>query len=281
MTEDTAFTERALKLLDAPLDPSRVKAMDDGPQAGIPYLDGEDVVRKANEIFGLGNWGYKAVGRPWRVRDEDKNGKPYTTWFAMVELTVRGGETFSDVGTNTQSGPGGPATEMASKGAVTDGLKRCLKNYGDQFGLVLRDKSMTRRELEEDYRHYAGEQKATGAPGMTDPAPLAAPADDIEQSGQLAKTAPRPNQGPPFGQEEQTNTSPWTNAYLNDLLSSSGLKMADLGRVSGRLSGLTTKNYREAIDGYLADHTGSTLQGLIEEAVIAKASEREPVGATG
>lgn len=163
----TAFTPEVIGKLNAALDPARVAVLvpfEGGPQ--IPYLPGHDVIRTANEIFGYGNWGFNLLSPPWAERGEDGKGKPFTVWMAMGRLDIRGGRAFTDMGSNQQSGLGAPATEMSAKGAVTDALKRCLMHYGDQFGLVLYDKEMSRADLAQQFEDAGGEAlpKATNAP---------------------------------------------------------------------------------------------------------------------
>lgn len=155
------FPDDTIRALSGPLDPNRVAVMTDGPQSGIPYLEAHDVIRTANTIFGFGNWGFELLALPTPHEGLDKNSKPYTVWMAHGRLTVKGGVAFSDLGTNLQSGPGGPATEMASKGAVSDCLKRCLKQYGDQFGLALYDKHMSRADLEAAFAGDSDEPRPT------------------------------------------------------------------------------------------------------------------------
>ena len=165
----TAFKPETLAKLKAPLDPKRVLAIPDGPAKGSPYLPGYDVIETANAIFGYGNWGFELVSPPWAERGEGKDGKPYTVWLAMGRVYIRGGFTFTDLGSNQQSGPGAAAVEMSAKGAVTDSLKRCLMHYGDQFGLVLHDKDTNRAELEREFAEASGETRAPESNGAKPP----------------------------------------------------------------------------------------------------------------
>lgn len=119
--------------------------------AGAPsYIEGHDAIRTANEIFGIGNWSYQVkelvpLGEE-PVERGDRQG--YRAGYrAVVEVEVVGIKsfpvTFSDVGYGDSMEYGGSRItvhELASKEAVTDGLKRALKNFGDQFGLSLYDK---------------------------------------------------------------------------------------------------------------------------------------------
>lgn len=146
----TLESEVALALAQ-PLDPKRVTVGNNGPLRGIKYLEGEDVIRTANRIFGYGGWGFELEGQPWVVEkgEQGNNNTPYEVWAAHGRLTVSGGACFADVGTCVRQGAGSGGLEMAIKGAVTDCMKRCLRNYGDQFGLILYDKSADMRSLEQ------------------------------------------------------------------------------------------------------------------------------------
>lgn len=139
------LSDQALHDLALPLNPARVEALPAGhPAAGKPYLPGDDVIRRANEIFGFAGWSFSA-GQPFALAQGDADGKG-TVWAAMGRVTV-GEASYEDMGTNTQSGWGAHAIEMSAKGAVTDAVKRCLTYLGDQFGLVLRDKDLTPEQL--------------------------------------------------------------------------------------------------------------------------------------
>ena len=140
--------------LAQPLDPHRVTVGRSGPLNGIKYLEGEDVIRTANRIFGYGEWGFELLSQPWVIEksEQGNNATPYEVWAAHGRLSVSGGGSFADVGTCVRQGKGSGGLEMAIKGAVTDCVKRCLRNYGDQFGLILYDKTTDMAGLAADFR---------------------------------------------------------------------------------------------------------------------------------
>lgn len=140
--------------LAQPLDPHRVTVGRSGPLNGIKYLEGEDVIRTANRIFGYGEWGFELLSQPWVIEksEQGNNATPYEVWAAHGRLYVFGGGSFADVGTCVRQGKGSGGLEMAIKGAVTDCVKRCLRNYGDQFGLILYDKTTDMAGLAADFR---------------------------------------------------------------------------------------------------------------------------------
>jgi len=158
------FTAEQLAQLNSPLDSSRIKTRAESGKT-YSYLDGEDVIRTANRIFGFGQWSsealevmqtsqqFVAIGyrdgrrsvRPIGGLDQLGEGEKagYTVgWMARVQVTLMSGARFTDVGhgdgTNMPSLAG--ANEFAVKEAVTDAVKRCLRFMGDQFGLTLWDK---------------------------------------------------------------------------------------------------------------------------------------------
>jgi hypothetical protein len=128
------FTKEQIDLLNTPPKPDEIEK-----KQGLSYLKGQAAIVKANRIFGIGNWSYKQVG-PIEITntgiDNTKGNRIYLV-SATVELTVRGCETFVEQGDCEAQGMGAPSISMARKGAVTDGVKRCLKNFGPAFGLNL------------------------------------------------------------------------------------------------------------------------------------------------
>lgn len=144
--------------LAQPLDPKRVTVGRSGPLNGIKYLEGEDVIRNANRIFGYGQWGFELLSQPWIVEkgEQGNNATSYEVWAAHGRLSVSEGGSFADVGTCVRQGKGSGGLEMAIKGAVTDCVKRCLRNYGDQFGLVLYDKTTDMAALAADFSGASG-----------------------------------------------------------------------------------------------------------------------------
>lgn len=128
------FTPEQLKMLETPLRPDEIEH-----KQGLSYMKGQFAVVKANRIFGVGNWAYKQLGPIEITESATTNTKNNSIYLvsAMVELTVRGCETFVEQGDCEAQGMGASSLSMARKGAVTDGLKRCLKNFGPAFGLDL------------------------------------------------------------------------------------------------------------------------------------------------
>lgn len=158
------FSNDQLEQLTAPLEPSRVKSREGGGGRSLSYIEAHDAIRTANNIFGLGNWGYTVqeltpLGEAEEVERNDRVGYRIA-YRAVVKVSVRvpgkgspnsssgvwtaaQNVEFSDVGYGDgfdYSGSELTIHELAMKEAVSDGVKRALKNFGDQFGLSLYDK---------------------------------------------------------------------------------------------------------------------------------------------
>lgn len=148
----------AVEALSSPLDPNRVRKRAGRGSVQYEYLAGHDVKRRANEIFGFGNWGYTVVELREIAAVEVANSNGREGWHvgysATVEVTVRGCYPFSDVGYGDGVEYGAAARvqacELATKEAVTDAMKRALTAWGDQFGLILYAKVDERKRIDTD-----------------------------------------------------------------------------------------------------------------------------------
>lgn len=143
------FTEQQVEMLNAKLDGSRVKERD-----GFSYIEGWFAIHEANRIFGHGEWDSEVVDLKCVISTQqgqtnytgrDREGY-IVAYVASVKVTVRhdGGESFHEdvgYGEGINYSNVGQAHESASKEAVTDALKRALKNWGNPFGLTLYDKA--------------------------------------------------------------------------------------------------------------------------------------------
>jgi DNA repair and recombination protein RAD52 len=140
-----SFTPEQIAMLQADLDGSQVKTRQ---QAGISlsYIEGWAAIDTANKIFGFGEWGieimeYTHIG----TREVEKNGRKGWEVGYRARVRVAGTESWPTEDTGFGSGVdyNSPfaAHESAGKEAVTDALKRALKNFGYPFGLALYDKT--------------------------------------------------------------------------------------------------------------------------------------------
>lgn len=165
MTEQV-FDQEQLDLLNADLDPRLVSERKGGGNSTLSYIEGHHAIDQANRIFGFGNWAYKPLSIEAKVIQDPLTGEAVGVMYeATIELTVRGCVApIVEVGTQPVASWNVvdvalsrrkkddkereleqweivnarrtivDAHEMAKKGAVTDGLKRCLRTFGSQFG---------------------------------------------------------------------------------------------------------------------------------------------------
>ena len=131
-----------LGLLAEPLDPKLVAHRRGGKEQMVPYIEGYQAINQANRIFGHGRWGAQLVG-PVAYRELTRthkgSGEVSTVgmYWASVRVHVRGCEPRSDVGCAFTADDSPEAHDTAIKAAVTDAMKRALRQYGDQFGNAL------------------------------------------------------------------------------------------------------------------------------------------------
>ena len=179
------LTPKQIAALNAPLDTERI-AQRKQANITLDYLEGYDVIDKANEIFGYDGWCYHVTAM---TDVTPEGGRPI--FEARVWVKVDGYCYREDVGHGIAAGTSSEAIETARKGAVTDALKRALRSFGNQFGNSLYDKDHDRGEGGRPANlRQAGGPTATPppprpaspprpAPPMQPTAPLRASADDI------------------------------------------------------------------------------------------------------
>lgn len=120
-------------------------------QAGrtLSYLETWYVIDRMNQVLGQGNWGYQIAGldKVFEGQTSQRNGDVFTvsytarvSLFATIEKQT---VIFTEVGygDGTDKSNPGKAHELATKGAVSDALKRAAKNLGRSMGLALYDKT--------------------------------------------------------------------------------------------------------------------------------------------
>ena len=134
--EEIAWTQ--LEQLFKPINPLRVQK-----RQGQSYLEAWDVIAHLNRIFGPLQWN-KEVHDLTQVFESEANGKWTVCYRATVGISVLsplGHKLSEDCGSGTavNQPQRGEAHDQALKTAVSDGLKRCAKDLGNQFGLSLYD----------------------------------------------------------------------------------------------------------------------------------------------
>ena len=136
------FTEQTKAELAKPLERSHIKPPKKfGPKGH--YIEGWLAIAEANRIFGFDGWSYTID----LIKDDvtlgkDKDGNDqWQAAYSCICTVEAGGVTRQDVGFGSGFAKMiGDAIEGATKEAVTDALKRCLRTFGHPFGLALYDK---------------------------------------------------------------------------------------------------------------------------------------------
>ena len=125
--------------LGQPLDPDLVSQRRGRGNKSYEYIEGHTVIDQANRIFGFGGWGYELAGdvslrRVEAVDTRTGEVKVSFAYSAPVRVTVNGAPSRTDLGFHIVTDDNPEGHETAAKGAVTDGLKRALRSFGDRFG---------------------------------------------------------------------------------------------------------------------------------------------------
>ena len=171
--------------LRQPLDMSRVKRRQAPGSGSVPYLEGYDVIERANAIFGFA-WSFDLIGEPmvvrwhkkvlvWNQQEKrkvsliDADGTVQTEEVGLVYITGKvsvelDGRLYShaDLGRCIFTGDTPEALDMALAGSATDCLKRCFRQLGEQFGNCLYDKEIAQNAgLEQGRENGASTSSST------------------------------------------------------------------------------------------------------------------------
>ncbi|EMD35475.1 hypothetical protein CERSUDRAFT_53707, partial [Gelatoporia subvermispora B] len=145
LTEDTAKKIATLQAkLDRKLGPEYISTRP-GPGGGpkLTYAEGWKIINLANEVFGFNGWSSSVVNLTTDYVDFNEESKRYNVGVtAVVRVTLRDGVYHEDVGYGNleNSKTKGPALDKCKKEAVTDAVKRALRNFGNLLGNCLYDK---------------------------------------------------------------------------------------------------------------------------------------------
>ena len=196
---------RILWELRQPLDMSRVKRRQAPGMGSVPYLEGHDVIDRANTIFGFA-WSFDLIGEPvivrwqkkvlvWNQQEKrkvpliDANGNAQTEEVGVVYIAGKvtidlDGRLYihADLGRCIFTGDSPEALDMALAGSATDCLKRCFRQTGEQFGNLLYDKEIAQNAGVDQGResHRANNSNsATTQPSTHTPAASSTPSKPI------------------------------------------------------------------------------------------------------
>lgn len=151
------ITQVQYATLMKPLNPSRIAERKQGGK-NLSYVEAYDIRAHLIRTFGFGNFDVQMLEyRCEFVRDveigKDKNPGIEVAYSARVQVTVRdeAGEAIAThiegaVGSASGSVNYGDLHDNALKTAASDAMKRCMTNWGSQFGLSLYDNG-SKREI--------------------------------------------------------------------------------------------------------------------------------------
>jgi predicted nucleic acid-binding Zn finger protein len=188
--------EHILTELCQPLDMARVKRRQAPGSGTVPYLEGYDVIDTANRIFAF-RWSFNLLSEPqitrwnrkvlvWdgqqrkKVPVLDAQGTPQTEEVGIIHITGSvavnlDGQTYthSDLGRCIFTGDSPEALDMALACCVTDCLKRCFRQLGEQFGLSLYDKEIAATAGTSNGSGNTGASSSTDRSAKSDRTPAA------------------------------------------------------------------------------------------------------------
>ncbi|TEA40382.1 hypothetical protein DBR06_SOUSAS23610010 [Sousa chinensis] len=127
------------------LGPEYISSRVAGGGQKVCYIEGHRVINLANEMFGYNGWAHSVTQQNVDFVDLN-NGKFYVGVCAFVRVQLKDGSYHEDVGYGVSEGLKSKALslEKARKEAVTDGLKRALRSFGNALGNCILDKDYLR-----------------------------------------------------------------------------------------------------------------------------------------
>ena len=108
----------------------------------VTYIEGWKAIELANEVLGFNGWSHSITDITVDYVDMDSSGRVSLGISATVRVTLKDGTFHEDIGYGSieNAKSKSMAFEKAKKEAVTDGLKRGLKAFGNVLGNCLYDK---------------------------------------------------------------------------------------------------------------------------------------------
>lgn len=197
---------RIQNTLGKKLGPEFVSSRNNGAM-NVVYLEGAKAISLANEIFGFNGWNFSLGEFITDYCDvSERSGRVNLGLSVVARITLRDGSFREDIGygimENARSK--GMAYEKCKKEAVTDALKRALRQFGNALGNCLYDNKFTQRvgrikvkdlPVDEDELYRAPEyrreaERKAGPPTRTVTVPAKEP--KIEDANDATVTPPLP-----------------------------------------------------------------------------------------
>lgn len=150
------FSKEQIQILNEELNSNRIKTREKG-NINLSYIEGFDVIDTANKVFGFGNWSYLISKLDQVSQEVNQNQNNVVCYKAVVQIQIYNSDhsqtvSRQDVGFGTGVAKTlADAHEGAAKEAVTDGIKRCFRSFGNQFGNSLYDKTKNHQNQDSSY----------------------------------------------------------------------------------------------------------------------------------
>jgi hypothetical protein len=198
-----SISDYQLKTLFAPVNPKRI-----GQVRGMAHMEAWDIRRQLIRIFGFGGYSTETIALDLVAERETKQGdrsRWTVVYRAQIRLTVYGPDrtvlgSWDDgaAGDSVNQPSLGDAHDMAMKTALSQALKRCAVNLGDQFGLSLYNNGSPAPVVNWSAAHPPKETDTTQAPPLDADPPV-----QPEPQPQAPTAAPEPvaTREEPRGQE--------------------------------------------------------------------------------
>ncbi len=152
------FSKEQIEILNEELNSNRIKTREKG-NINLSYIEGFDVIDTANKVFGFGNWSYSISKLDQVSQEVNQNQNNVVCYKAVVQIQIHNNDhsqtvNRQDVGFGTGVAKTlADAHEGAAKEAVTDGIKRCFRSFGNQFGNSLYDKTKNHQNQDSSFQH--------------------------------------------------------------------------------------------------------------------------------
>ena len=215
--------------LSQPIDPALVSQRKGRAGRTFSYIEGHTAIDEANRVFGFGGWGFELVEnvtlrRIETVDTQTGEVKVVNAYAAPVRVTVPGAPPRTDIGFHAVTDETADGHETALKGAVTDGMKRALRSFGERFGNGL-----------------YGDQAPSGGPSR----PQSVPVQSLPRTGYGARGN--------SGQAQPDNRVQTLRKRLMELAAEQGFDEAKVRAAVQRQTG-------KDLDGLSADELGPLVE---------------------
>lgn len=146
MSFDDAELKRISKELDKQLGPEFICTRPGQGGMKVSYLSGTTAISLANHIFGFNGWHSEVKSTTVDFVDT-QHGKISMGLSSVIRVTLKDGSFHEDIGYGSVENAKSKAIafEKCRKEAITDGLKRVLRCFGNALGNCLYDKEYLRK----------------------------------------------------------------------------------------------------------------------------------------